>query len=221
MRRPVRTFLIAGALVALAGAGTAVADAAWLIPGTPTTVALTTVDMPRGPVADAVKDKAAAIITWDRQEIAPDVVAHDYVVRRHDVAGRAPVKTFAPTAKSTLTDTDVPAGTWYWTVTSRLAGWAGAESRPGKPVAFRSGKAPATRATAPSSEVIAPVPGADPPTAEANGPAAAPAPAATTTAPKAVDPTSASTTTSAPVAEQTEVVEPASPATTPAMDDQD
>jgi hypothetical protein len=214
MRRPVRTILIAGVVLGMAVGGTLVANAAWLIPGEPTSVKLTTVDIPRGPEPKAVKDEGAAVVSWSRSEIAPNVPIQSYVVSRRDVAGRAPVKTFTPTTGTRFTDSDVPVGTWTWTVTPRFAKWTGDESKPSKPMAFPPPKVAATSALpAAKPEGDAPAPASTvKPKASGGDPALAPpTPMETTTSPAPVK-----TTTPPVVPEETEVAEPPAPVTTSA-----
>jgi hypothetical protein len=211
VRRPVRTILFVGVALAMAVGGTMVANAAWLIRGEPTAVKLMTADMPRASEPQAVKDEGAAVVSWSRVEIAPNVPVQSYVVSRRDVAGRAPVKTFAPTTGTRLTDIDVPAGTWTWTVTPRFAKWTGDESRPSKPLAFpppRGSAASAQPAAAPDGNAAAPAPTVKPKAVD--DPAAAPpAPVETTTSPAP-----ARTTTPPVVPEETEVADPPAPPVT-------
>jgi hypothetical protein len=192
MRLPKRTILIAGVAVTLAAGGTLAANATWSIPGKSAPVKLTTVDMPRGAKPSVSKKGDGAIVTWSPQEIAPGTAMQAYVVTRHDADDASSLKVFAAVPGTTLTDAEVPAGKFYWTVTPRFAAWIGEESQRSENLKFSAPAAAARTAAVTGAAKTGPGAPTAAPTQTAGGGGETadppPAPAPTTEAPPENDP---------------------------------
>ncbi|GID96509.1 hypothetical protein ACFQFC_27860 [Amorphoplanes digitatis] len=202
MRRPKRTILIAGVALTLAVGGTLAANATWSIPGRSAPIQLKTAEMPRGPKPDIAKQGGSAVVTWPAQEIVPGVAMRGYVVTRYDADHDSSFEAFPAVAGTTLTDADVPAGKFYWTVTPKFAAWTGEESKKSENVKF-SAPAGAARAavvatpsaTGPAAPTTAATQTAGGGDETADPP---PAPAVTTAAPAETTPAPVTTTTPLP-----------------------
>lgn len=203
MRRPKRTILIAGVALTLAAGGTLAANATWSIPGRSAPVALKAADMPSGPKPSISKKDGAAIVTWSPQELAPDVEMQRYVVTRHDADDASSFEAFPATTGTTYTDTGVPAGKFYWTVTPRFEKWIGEEGKKSENVKFSAPAASARTAVVTGASP----PGPPTPTATATTKTAGggsetadppPAPAVTTGPAPEAGPSSAAPTTPPP-----------------------
>ncbi|MET8150520.1 hypothetical protein ACIBSW_03570 [Actinoplanes sp. NPDC049668] len=195
MRRPKRTVLIAGVVLTLAAGGTLAANATWSIPGRSAPMNLKTAEMPRGPKPNVTKQGGAAVVTWSAQEIVPGVAMRGYVITRYDADDDSPAEAFPAVTGTTLTDADVPAGKFYWTVTPKFAAWSGEESKKSENVKFSAPAAAARNAVVPTPSPTGPaapttaatqtagggIETADPPPAPPT--TTAPAPATTTTPP--------------------------------------
>src|SRR5687767_14295060 len=124
-----KLLLVTVTAAAVASAGTVIAYASWPVPSKTVKVKIRTVDMPRGVQPSVARSGANAVVTWSPQEIVPGTTMQSYLVTRHSADDAAAIKQFAPVAVTTFTDTAVPTGKWYWTVTPKFGGWTGTESR--------------------------------------------------------------------------------------------
>ncbi|MEU7902792.1 hypothetical protein [Actinoplanes sp. NPDC049118] len=202
MRRPKRTVLALGVALTLAIGGTLAANATWSIPGRSTPVKLTAAQMPRGPKPDVTKEGGSAVVTWSAQEIVPGVAMRGYIVTRYDADDESSHEAFAAIPGTTLTDADVPAGKFYWTVTPKFAAWTGEESKKSENVKFSAPAGSARTAVVAVPSATGPVA----PTAAATQTAGGgdetadppPAPAATTEAPAETVPVPAPVVTTTP-----------------------
>ncbi|MFI7540960.1 hypothetical protein [Actinoplanes sp. NPDC049599] len=182
-----KLLLVTATATAVASAGTVIAYASWPVPSRPVKVQVRAADMPRGGQPSVARSGADAVVTWSPQEIGPGTTMQSYLVRRHSAGDAAVVEEFGPVAATTFTDTAVPAGKWYWTVTPKFAGWTGDESRKSATLTFTAPATPEptslvanTGATRPPAPAATPA-GGDPvisppaPTGTAEPPPAAPA----------------------------------------------
>ncbi|MEU4217667.1 hypothetical protein [Actinoplanes sp. NPDC026623] len=191
--------------VTLAVGGTLAANATWSIPSTPTSVKLTTVDLPRGPKPNATKENGGAVITWSSQEIVPGTAMRGYIVTRHDTDDESSSKVFAAIAGTTLTDTGMPPGKFYWTVTPKFAAWTGEESTKSENLKFTAPAASARTAVVTGAPPPGrPTPSAAPTQTAGGGSGTAdppPAPPTGPTPPKETDPPPVAATTTPPPTE--------------------
>jgi hypothetical protein len=192
MRRVTKLSAAAVVLV-VTGGGAAGAYAQWRVPSKAISIKLKSVDMPRGARPSVAKSGADAIVSWSPQEIDQGTAMQAYIVKRHNADDDSVAAAFAPTAALTVTEKNVTAGKWYWTITPKFALWTGAKSKPSEKLKFQAppaGAAANILVSAPKAAVTgtAPTPTTDvevPPTESAKpaeGPTS-PAPTPTQTAP--------------------------------------
>jgi hypothetical protein len=134
MSRRTRTIVaIVVASVAIPG----IALASWVAVGGGGSFARA-VSMPAGATPTAVVTAGRNVeVAWSQATLPDGSGVGGYVIRRYDGAGTA--QTIGSgcdglVAALTCTEGAVPPGTWRYTVTPRLGGWAGAESAPSAPV---------------------------------------------------------------------------------------
>jgi hypothetical protein len=144
--------------MAVALAGTLVVHASWSVPGV-SSVHARAAAMPRGEKPTVTKQAKAAVVSWDRQEIAPGSPMDHYVVTaHHDGDGPArPDITRTVQAGGTMTESvtftadAMAGGTWHWTVTPKFCRWIGTESKDSKSLTFPAGPAARSVSPAPTS----------------------------------------------------------------------
>jgi hypothetical protein len=104
--------------------------------------------MPRGTTPTVAKVGRDALLQWFPQDIVPGTPVQRYVVTRHSAVDADLVEELPATTATTVTDPDVSAGKWYWTVRPVFALWRGAESRKSDRLTFT---APLTARTTPQT----------------------------------------------------------------------
>ena len=122
---------LAGALAVAALAGTAgSATAAWLTSGTGSASAKSRT-MPAGNQPTATASARNVTVSWAQSSFAGGPAVSGYVVKRYDTSGS--VQTIGSACTGTVsaltcTESDVPAGSWQYSVTPAQGNWRGAES---------------------------------------------------------------------------------------------
>ena len=132
--------LAAGLTGFLAAGGTSPAWAYWTAADSSQSARAAADTLPAGQTPTATMSfpggVATATITFDRLPTQSGQTVSAFVISRYNSAtGGTPVGTFTctpggPSSSVTCTDSNVPAGTWYYTDTPTVAGsqWLGAES---------------------------------------------------------------------------------------------
>jgi hypothetical protein len=128
MRRVAKLSAVAIAIV-VAGGGTMAAYAQWTVPSKPISFKVKSVDMPRGVRPSVAKNGTDAVVSWSPQEIDPGTPMQTYIVKRRNADDDSLAAAFPPTAAVTVTEKNVAAGKWYWTITPTFALWTGAEGK--------------------------------------------------------------------------------------------
>jgi cell division septation protein DedD len=169
--------LVVTVAVALVGAGTLTAHAAWLVPG-PVGLKIRTVQMPRGVTPSVAEQDRRAIVSWSAQHIAPGTAMQRYVITAHSV-DRPPLADVVHTVVATGADArstvfaagEVAGGTWYWTLVPTFESWVDKESKRSGTLGFPAAPDDVSRIAAPSTApsptgtpTASPAPSVAPPT---------------------------------------------------------
>jgi hypothetical protein len=210
MKRGVWIAAVVAISAAVASAGAVVAYANWTVPSKPIGFTVKSVDMPRGVRPSVAKNGTDAVVSWSPQDIDPGTPIQTYIVKRRNADNDSLAATFPRTAAVTVTEKNVAAGKWYWTITPAFALWAGTESKASEKLKFQAPPADAVAAntlvsaatTAATDAAKAParttsVVEAPKETVKAVEPPAAPTPAPTRTTAEPTTPAPAESTTSA------------------------
>ncbi len=223
MRRVSKLLLVTATAVVVTSAGTVIAYANWSIPSKPVKVRVHAVDMPQGVQPSVSSSGADAVVTWSPQEIAPGATMQSYIVTRRSATDAAAVKVFAPVTAMTVTDTAVPTGRWYWTVTPKFAKWTGAESKKSATLKFTASAAPEPTALVANTAAAGSSPsGATSPPKPAGGSpvTSPPAPTGPSKSPAATEPEQEEVNPPPSASEESTPVDPAPSVTGSAEDDQ-
>jgi cell division septation protein DedD len=178
--------LVATAVAALAvvGGGVAFAGAWFAVSPTMTVKKLTTATMPGFDSRPAVELRNGNVtIQWVTQKLVKGVNVQRYLVRRYDTA----TGDSAPVCGGTVTvskckDTDVPTGSWEYTVRTAQYLWTGPESVHSDPITIAptfAKPATATTSAAPSPSGPAPAPAPTTKAPSTPEPSVSPSPSAT------------------------------------------
>ena len=195
----VATALSAGIL------GSGVAFAGWFEGADSVTGKLTTAAMPGFDSRPGVQlTKNTVTVQWFAQKVAKKVPVQRYVVTRYDAGTGAHEQVCGANVTATrCKDTEVPAGTWEYTVRTVQYRWTGPESRHSDPVTI-AGPAPAEVAptVAPTFEAgpvtVSPTPGTDEVTSPATSSPITSPPATTVAPPPQPGPTTTASETQEP-----------------------
>jgi hypothetical protein len=204
-RRYVVTLISAGAALAIAAGGTAIASSTWFVPKAQVTLRIKSVQMPAGRAPSASSLGGNAVVSWSAQEIAPGVLMQQYIVSAHDTNKTNPLANVvhtvtasgATTDSTTFTAAELAGAKWQFGIIPKFELWTGPEGKLSKDrVSF-----PAAPSAGVLAAIVAPAPdpGAPPTAVPA---AAAPKPDTTTFEQVTGQPT-ADPTMSAPEESQT------------------
>jgi hypothetical protein len=155
MRNGTRHLLVGSTAVTVALAGTLAVNASWSIPGA-SAVKARSAAMPRGEEPEVTKRTQTALVSWDRQEIAPGSPMDHYIVTAHHVGAtikpditRTVPASGDPIESVIFTTEEMAGGTWRWTVTPKLHLWVGLPSKESRPLTFPAG--PAAKSVSPAA----------------------------------------------------------------------
>src|SRR5207248_5322926 len=125
-RRALASALTLAALAIPAGS----AAAAWVASGTGSTSAKSRT-MPAGNQPTAAASARNVTVSWSQSSFSGGPAVSAYLVKRYDTSGNG--QTIGSACSGTVsaltcTESDVPAGSWQYTVTPAQSNWRGAES---------------------------------------------------------------------------------------------
>ena len=129
MKRTVIVSVVAGALGILTPAGTSLAYASWKVMGSTLTMAATTSTMPTPGVPNFHAHGNTVKVTWQPEFIEPDVKVQRYVVTRHGGGAELTTVCGGMVRSTNCTDSDVPPGTWTYSVRAVYYRWTSQDSR--------------------------------------------------------------------------------------------
>jgi len=130
--RRVQQLLVATVITVLAAASLdTVAYAAWQAHGASTIAWGKATTMPSGPTPSASASGTSVTVSWSTVKVGGSPVG-GYVVKSYDATTNVP-RTVGASCSGTLTttsctETNVPSGSWRYTVTPHSGSWTGAES---------------------------------------------------------------------------------------------